>query len=524
MHISMNFALVKGQNAPNSYDSIKLDIKLGDSASKIAGVMFQAGIDKDPANSDWDVWRLNLKNKLATGAKIEILGTTIPKLNDCFKTLLQDYIKSIPILPIPTKPGNPSPAIINYSALKVVGDPAIPNTNALALLLVFGGGNQGTLSPSYTNPLFINSFILPGESGRIAINFAWICRLIAPALEHIVGPLTFFNNADYPQNILGQIFYSGCAMDTQYPIILLDNQGCKFQLSNFWLVQIDSQIKLIFELTIDLPTMQTTKYMQISTLTLALDDSGEVQVTLSADTNNPSVQQDLGWRIGLDILTLGGNEAATALANALVGVAVNSVVREINYAINWAINDKLKNAIKQLTQYVEKKTEAINNIPFDVDIQLKDLTVSNGDILVGCSLKAKEAMPIKVEGSFLSPTEGDCINLDDGTLVGNSSENADLELSGGELTALSRTKIAQATGLTFEESYHYQLYPLTFDQTSIPINTGGVYVVKTRQGRLSIVQVTSVPDSDHLVQFKTFDAQSLLHQWDALVAFLAMLI
>jgi hypothetical protein len=522
---SMNFALVKSNISPISCDSIELGVKLGDSASKLAGITMQAGIDKDPSNPDWDVWRLNLKDKLSNGTKIEILGTTIPKLNDSLKSLLRDRVKSIPILPIPVKPGNPNPAVINGSAVKIVGDPSDPDTNALALLLVFGGGTQGSLSPSYTNPLFNGSFVLPGESGRIAINFAWICRLIAPAIEKIVGPLTFYNNADYPQNILGQTLYSGCSMNTQNPVVLLNDQGCKLQLTNFWLFQINDKIELTFELTIDLPTMQTTKYTQTSTLSLGIDATGEIQATLSTKNSDPGVQQDLGWRIALDILTLGGNEAATALANALVGVAVNSVVREINYAINWAINDKLKNAIRELTKSVEKKAGAINNIPFDLDIQLKDLTVANGDILLGCELKAKEIMPIKVQGSFLSLTDGDCVSLDDGLALGNSPQNGDLQLNGGELAALHRSKIALANGMTFEQIYHYNLYQLTYDLTAIPVNgDGNVYAVRTRQGRLSIVQIVSVPDSDYLLQYKTYNAQSLFHQWDTLVAFLALLI
>jgi hypothetical protein len=521
---SMNFALVKSNISAVKSDAIGLGIKLGDSSSKLAGITMQAGIDKDPSNPDWDVWRLNLKDKLSNDTKIEILGTTIPKLNESLKALLRERIKTIPILPIPVKPGNPNPAVINGTAVKIVGDPSAPESNALALLLVFGGGSLGSLNPSYTNPLYNGSFVIPGESGRIAINFAWICRLIAPAIENIVGPLTIDNNADYPIKILGLTIYSGCSMNTQNPVVLLDKQGCKLQLTNFWLYQIDNKIQLSYELTIDLPTMETTKYTQTSTLTLGLDAAGEIQATLSAENSDPSVQQDLGWRIGLDILTLGGNEAATALANALVGVAVNAIVREITYAINWAVNDKLKNAIKELTKYVEKKAEAINNIPFDLDIKLKDLTVAHGDILIGCELKAKEIMPIKVQGSFLSPTEGDCLNLDDGINYGNSPENADIQHNGEALTALHRTKIALVNGMTFDQIYHYNLHELTYDLTAIPYSGGEVYAVRTRQGRLSIVKITSVPDFDYLIQYKTFNAQSLFHQWDSLVAFLAMLI
>ena len=521
---TVNFALVKKSLSPLACDSINLSVKLGDSASKLAGITLQAGIDKDSSNTDWDIWRLNLKDKLDKSTSIQILGTTIPKLNTSLKNLLKERAQSIPILPIPIKTGNTNPAVINGSSLKIVGDSTDPNSNALALLLVFGGGTQGALSPTYNDPLFNGSFLLPGESGRIAINFAWICRLIAPALEHIVGPLTISNNADYPLNILGRMIYSGCSMNTQIPIVLLDKQGCKLQLTNFWLYQIDDKIQLYFELTIDLPTMETTKYNQTSTVTMKIDDSGEVQANLSIENSDPNVQQDLGWRIGLDILTLGGNEAATALANALVGVAVNSVVREIKYALDWAINDKLKYAIKELTKYVDKKAAAINNIPIDLDIELKDLTIAKGDILIGCELKAKEIMPIKVQGSFLSPAEGNCLSLDNGLNNGNNPQGADLQHNGGELTALPRTKIALVNGMTFDQIYHYNLYELVYDQTAIPYSGGQVYAVRTSQGRLSIVQVTPVPDADFLITYKTYNAQSLFHEWDRLVAFLAMLI
>jgi hypothetical protein len=522
---SMQFALTKASVSPVQCDSIQLDLKLGDSASKLAGITMQAGIDKDPSNTDWDIWRLNLKEKLANDTKIEILGTTIPKLNDSLKLLLRDRIKSIPILPIPVKPDNPNPAIINGSALKIVGDPTDPQTNALALLLVFGGGTQGDLAPSYINQLFDASFILPGESGRIAINFAWICRLIAPAIETMTGTLINFNNADNPQNLLGLTIYSGCAMNTQNPKVLVDKSGCKIQLTNFWLLQIDDKIQLTYELTIDLPTMNTTIYTQTLTLSVKLDPNGEIEAKLLPENSDPNMEQDLGWRIALDILSLGGNEAATALANALVGVAVQALVREITYGINWAINDKLKNAIKQLTNYVDKKAGAINNIPFDLDLKLKDLTIANGDILLGCELKAKEIMPLKVEGTFHTLTEGDCLNLDDGTNLGNATQNADLQLNWGQLTAQPRTKIAQITGTPFEQLYHYNLYQQTYDQTAIPINDySNVYAVRTRQGRLSILKINPIPDTDYIIQYKTYNAQSLFHQWDSLVAFLAMLI
>jgi hypothetical protein len=134
-------------------------------------------------------------------------------------------------------------------------------------------------------------------------------------------------------------------------------------------------------------------------------------------------------------------------------------------------------------------------------------------------------MPIKAQGSFLSLTDGDCLSLDDGIASGNSPQNADLQLSGTELTALSRTKIAPANGMIFDQIYHYNLYQLSYDLTSIPLNDYvNVYAVRTLQGRLSIVKINPVQNSDYLIQYKTYNAQSLFHQWDSIVAFLAMLI
>jgi len=437
--------------------------------------------------------------------EIQIIGVNDPYLNTYLKTLLTRSVGLgyIPLLPIPVTPAYRAESTeIKGAAIKVIDDKSAADRDAFALALSFGGN---TTANSSNMSAFTQSFVPAGTSASMAVSFDWIYRLLESALGL---PRGFINGG----KLVAPIYLAG---------------GFKFD------VAVSSPVHNCIRVTVVIskktPTF-TASYLQGVNLRWSLVN-GSLNFTI--DFDQPDIEVNCEWYItALAYAT--GTKIFLDIIDGLARDAMSEIINEISRKISAGIVqllDKIKKGI-QKTYPASFMQGGLVNVPLvNTKIGLSSLDITSNEITIGCKIIQQDNVPICSEGTF-SIMDGFYIDLETGALVQFEALTADLHWVGdmktGKLNTVGNSAIAVSSAKSFDDLYHYRLYELNYQiNQSIPVSQlsqGAIYVVRTKEGRHSIIQMTGINGQIGQIKYKTYSSRSIFSGLDSMLGYLTMLL
>jgi hypothetical protein len=490
---------------PLTGDMIDLTVKFGEPGGfQLGSFRIVAGLRLQQLSDSWQCVILDLANML-WHTEIQLIGVTDPYLNNYLKTLLTRSVGLgyIPLLPIPVTPAYRAEATeIKGTAIKVIDDKSGADRDAFALALSFGGN---TTANSSNVSAFTQSFVPAGTSASMAISFDWIYRLLESALGL---PRGFINGG----KLVTPIFLAG---------------GFKFD------VTVSSPVHNCIEVTVVISKKTSTftaSYLQDINLRWSMVNGA---MNFTVDFNQPDIEVNFElWVTALAYAT--GAAFFLDVVDGLAKDAMNEIINEVSRKISAGITqlmDKIKKAVQKVYPASFMQGGLVNVPLVNTKIGLSDLDITGSDITIGCKIIPQDNVPICSENTF-SITDGFYVDLETGSLFQYEALTADLHWVGdmktGKLNTVGNTAIAVSNAKSFDDLYHYRLYELNYQiNQSIPVSQlsqGAIYVVRTREGRHSIIQMTQITGQIARIRYRTYSSRSIFSGLDSMLGYLTMLL
>ncbi|MDD1662405.1 MAG: hypothetical protein LUQ60_01485 [Methanomicrobiales archaeon] len=484
---------------PGTADTVDVRMTIGEGGSA-GSLRFVAGVDVDSttaAGIDLDVVRVNLAGKTYY-AKADITG--VPDTGGIVSGFFASALRGLGellIFPVPVNRSSTSPTDLHSADVRIIDDTSPDDRDALAVLLTFGGGMPGDRAG------FTRSFIPTGETGGIAVDFDWLCRIIRPRLASALG-------------IPESDFDAPCRLNTTVRI----DEDNEVDLTRLELTLVDGAIQVTAAVR-----KSGTGYSATGTV------SGRIRVAVQAgnlviqsQVDNPDIDIDLDWWVWL----------AAAVIGAIIGGVISGVIGAIVGAIlapliTWLATEIIEGLIQDITS---KVVDAVGSLNFQVPavgLNLVFQEVFIDDVVVGCDVKATDTAPIRASGVMVV-RNGQRFNLDNGLVGDETLAGADMVWEGlgnaRRLRTLCAVKLARTGTSAFDGFTRYRMYGLPYAKpATVPITelaiilpgflggfgiatyleTNLVYGVRTDEDRYSLIQAIEVKDDQVRIAYQTYE-------------------
>ena len=483
---------------------VTVDLLFADTLSSMGTLRFVACVNVNhttiAGGQNIDLVHIDLSPSglLYTNIDINTPLGPINNTNDALTKALNS-IGSLPIAPVPVKPGSGSPTDIVSANVRVMDDHSTQDLDGSALMLTFGGGAQG-------NPNgFTQSFVPPDTTGAVGLSFDWLCRFIRPQLASALNvPVSDF---DPPCRLNKSISLPG------------DHNP---KLTQLELTLVDGAIHIAAAVSASDTGWSASATVDGSIL-IAVENGNLIVKT---DIDDPNIDISLDWWVYL----------AAAVVGAIIGGIIAGVIGAIVGAIlvpliAWLASNLLSGIVNNIADQI---VNTLKNFNLNVDVSAIGFNiffqnVSIDDIIVGSQVRVTENAPIKSEGTIVVKN-GQWFDLDSGSVGDHNLSSADLAWDGTSMNSrLLRTLCSSEIARTFGSNFdipRYRLYGLYYTSPSSipeselclanilpppfslpPIPTMRVYSVRTSEERFSLVQIITVTQSEIVVRYKTYEKE-----------------
>ena len=484
---------------PGTRDTVDVRITLGEGGS-LGNLRYVAGVDVDStiiAGIDTDVIRVNLADKTYY-AKADISG--IPDTGGIVSGFFAEALRTIGelvIFPVPVNRSSTSPTDLIRADVRVIDDTSPADQDAVAFLLTFGGGTPGN------GPGFTRSFIPTGETGGIAVDFDWLCRIIRPRLASALG---------IPESDLD----APCRLNTT---VRIDSDN-EVDLTRLELTLVDGAIQVTAAVR-----KSGTGYTATGTVggrILVAVQAGNLVVQSHVD--DPDIDIDLDWWVWLAAAVIG------AILGGVIGGVIGAIVGAILVPLmTWLATEIIEGLIEWITS---KVVDAIGSLNFQVpaiglNVLFQEVFID--DVVVGCDVKPVDTAPIRSSG-ILVVRNGQRLNLDNGIVGDDRLAGADMVWEGTgnarRLRTLCAARLARTGTSSFGGFTRFRMYGLPYTKPEVVpitelaiilpgflgefgidtcVETGLVYGVRTDEDRYSLIQAVEVEDDLVRIAYRTYE-------------------
>ncbi len=450
------------------------------------------GMDVDRSDPHWDKIILDFVDKTYR------CTLTVPGIPAAITGVAAAFIQNklenhtITLIPVPVNRTGTGTTTIIRADVKVIDDTSVSNSDALGIILTYGGGGSGNLND------FTKAFSRDGAGAAVAINFAWICRNISPRIESGIG--------------LPAGSFAGCSFNGEFEI----KDGVK--LTNMSVTPANDHIVLHGRVA-----KSGTCYEANGSFTARISVSivgGELRVSFEAD--DPDINMDIPWYCWLGAAVLGAILGGVIFG--VIGAIVGGIIVPL---LLWIAQSVIESTIENVTSQV---TDAINGID-DINVQLVGIdTILDSafidDLTVTYDMHPKEYWPVKSEGT-VTLINGIYIDLDNGIVKNELFGGADLKLEGSGQSRSLKVLCGSSctvlnTGKSFDHIRRFDLLMLSYGfsgnlplyqfATYIPIpfivdqyfETFKIFAVKTSDNSYGFFQVISVTKDVFVIRYKTY--------------------
>ena len=452
-----------------------------------------AGIDVDRSNPTLHSARLNLHDRLY---HISATLAGAPVNTDVLANSLGNTVRAIALpvaVPITAEPNAP---LVAPTRLDVKVIDAASGPNAFAVCVTFGGGTPGNLANLTTNA------IPPGGDVAVLMSFGYLMRLMEPLIEkgllldpgdfedgHLTRSVEFDKDNDV---FLTRLDFS--LVDGPTPADAAIRVRCRVEKEGFC-------------------------------YTASADFGGDFKLGVlngaphvSAKLSDPDFDIDVPWYCWIGAAFLG------ALLGGLIGAILLPVLLHL---VTSTVEDVVNTVADTVVAAVNAVTPDLGGVPA-VGFALPFANAFIDDVGIGCRFVVRDTAPVRCQGTVrLRP--GQELDLDNGRVGPAGTDGADLRWIGrdndAKFEALCISRIADTPWVRFDEVPRYRLYALDYSDRSIPVADLGilqvidlpfvpdiemflpsmaVYVVRTNERRLAMIQVTGIVGDAVTLRYKTF--------------------
>ena len=480
-------------------DTIDIRLALGESGS-LGSMRIVAGVDVNSttvAGVQLDIIRVNLASKIYH-ASANIGG--LPVSGSIFTSVLQD-IGSIPLLPVPVNRTSSEPTNIIRADTKVIDHTGAGDRDALAALLIMGGGAAGNRAA------FTERFaeLGTGEQAGMAFDFNWLCRIIRPRLTEALK-----------RGDRRPVFDAPCRLHEPFRI---DDEH-DVDLTRLELTLVDGAIQISAAVRKSGFCYSATGTVGARILIRITD--GNLQV--SSEIDDPDIDVDIPWYCWIAAAVIGG-----LLGGILLG-AIGTIIGAILVPlILWITTETVEGIVEDAAKQV---TDAIGDLNFEVPAVGLNLILDEvflDDIVLRSRVDIQSTAPIRAEG-VITVRNGERFDLDNGTVGGETLPAADMIWDGERLSrrlrTLCDTALARTGSSAFSKFTRYKLYGLPYrSPASVPLDelaivlpsffnifgidqyqeTKLVYGVRTNEDRYSVIQAIEVKDDYIRIRYRTYE-------------------
>lgn len=470
-----------------------VDIQITGGVVVLWRIRLIAGIDVDSSNPALHSARLNFHDRLY---HISATLAGVPINTDALANNLRNTVRAIALpVAVPITAG-PNAPLVAATRLDVKVIDAASGPNAFAVCLTFGGGTPGNLANLMTNA------IPAGGDVVLMMSFDYLMRLMEPLIEAGLG----LEPGDFEDGHLTR------------SVVIDDENDVNLTRLDFTLA--DGPTPADGTINVRCRVEQNG-----FCYTASADFGGDFKLGVlngaphvAVDLSDPDFDIDVPWYCWIGAAFLG------ALLGGLIGAILLPVLLHL---VTSTVEDVVNTVADTVVAAVNAVTPDLSGVPaVGFDLPLANAFID--DVGIGCRFVVRDTAPVRCQGT-VRMRPGQEVDLDNGRVGPAGTDGADLRWTGrdnaAKLEALCISRIADTPWIRFDEVPRYRLYSLDYSVRSIPVSdlgflkiidlpfgpdiemflpSMGVYVVRTNERRLAMVQVTEIKGDAVTLRYKTF--------------------